>query len=111
MRTIVTVLENATAGIGIWGMAGFHIYCMKRLLGRPAEFADLLAVARSDLAMMQLKPGKGGKNAAAAKDFAGFWGDLARETLLWKKPFTRTLDELSEIRLERTNARIVAGSK
>jgi hypothetical protein len=26
MRTIVTVLENATAGIGIWGMAGFHIY-------------------------------------------------------------------------------------
>src|SRR5258706_13136541 len=22
-------------------LAGFHIYCMKRLLGRPAEFADL----------------------------------------------------------------------
>jgi hypothetical protein len=26
MHTIVTVLEDATAGIGIWGMAGFHIY-------------------------------------------------------------------------------------
>ena len=30
---------------------------------------------------------------AAAKDYAGFWARLARETLLWKKPFTRTLDD------------------
>jgi len=30
---------------------------------------------------------------AAAKDYAGFWAKLARETLLWKKPFTKTLDE------------------
>ena len=30
---------------------------------------------------------------AAAKDYAGFWAKLARETLLWKKPFTRALDE------------------
>jgi len=30
---------------------------------------------------------------AAAKDYAGFWAKLARETLLWKKPFTKTLDD------------------
>jgi acetyl-CoA synthetase len=32
-------------------------------------------------------------NAKAARDFAGFWADLARETLAWRKPFTKTLDE------------------
>jgi acetyl-CoA synthetase len=32
-------------------------------------------------------------NAAAAADFAGFWGKLARDTLLWHKPFTKVLDE------------------
>ena len=32
-------------------------------------------------------------NARALRDFEGFWGDLARETLLWHKPFTRVLDE------------------
>ncbi len=32
-------------------------------------------------------------NARAARDFEGFWGDLARETLLWHKPFTSVLDE------------------
>jgi acetyl-CoA synthetase len=30
---------------------------------------------------------------AAAKDYAGFWANLARETVLWHKPFTKTLDE------------------
>ncbi|MEO8331773.1 MAG: acetate--CoA ligase [Gallionella sp.] len=30
---------------------------------------------------------------AAAKDYEGFWGKLARETLQWKKPFTKTLDK------------------
>ncbi len=30
---------------------------------------------------------------AAAQDYAGFWAKLARETLLWKQPFTKTLDE------------------
>ncbi len=30
---------------------------------------------------------------AAARDYAGFWAKLARETLLWKKPFTKSLDE------------------
>ncbi len=32
-------------------------------------------------------------NAKAERDFEGFWGDLARETLAWHKPFTRVLDE------------------
>jgi len=30
---------------------------------------------------------------AAAKDYEGFWAKLARETLQWKKPFTKTLDQ------------------
>jgi len=32
-------------------------------------------------------------NARAASDFEGFWADLARENLLWRKPFTKVLDE------------------
>jgi acetyl-CoA synthetase len=31
--------------------------------------------------------------AEAEKDFEGFWARLARETLLWSRPFTKTLDE------------------
>jgi acetyl-CoA synthetase len=31
--------------------------------------------------------------AEAEKDFEGFWAKLAREHLLWQKPFTKTLDE------------------
>jgi acetyl-CoA synthetase len=31
--------------------------------------------------------------AEAEKDFEGYWGRLARETLLWSKPFTKVLDE------------------
>ncbi len=31
--------------------------------------------------------------AAAALDYTGFWAKLAQETLLWKKPFTKSLDE------------------
>ncbi|WP_435628588.1 acetate--CoA ligase [Candidatus Ferrigenium straubiae] len=30
---------------------------------------------------------------AAEQDYAGFWAKLARETLLWKQPFTKSLDE------------------
>ncbi|MGB9094003.1 MAG: acetate--CoA ligase [Gallionella sp.] len=30
---------------------------------------------------------------AAEQDYPGFWANLARETLQWKKPFTRSLDE------------------
>ena len=32
-------------------------------------------------------------NAKAARDFEGFWGDLARDTIAWHKPFTQVLDE------------------
>ncbi len=31
--------------------------------------------------------------AEAERDFEGFWARLAREEVLWHKPFTRTLDE------------------
>jgi len=31
--------------------------------------------------------------AEAERDFEGFWAKLARENLLWHKPFTKTLDE------------------
>jgi acetyl-CoA synthetase len=31
--------------------------------------------------------------AQAASDFEGFWAKLARENVVWNKPFTRTLDE------------------
>ena len=31
--------------------------------------------------------------AEAAQDFEGYWARLARENLVWTKPFTRTLDE------------------
>ncbi|HEX6321688.1 MAG TPA: acetyl-coenzyme A synthetase N-terminal domain-containing protein, partial [Burkholderiales bacterium] len=31
--------------------------------------------------------------AEAEQDFEGFWGRLARETLLWSKPFSKVLDE------------------
>src|SRR5437868_9664736 len=31
--------------------------------------------------------------AEAERDFEGFWARLARETLAWSKPFTKTLDE------------------
>jgi acetyl-CoA synthetase len=31
--------------------------------------------------------------AEAEKDFEGFWAKLAKEHLLWQKPFTQTLDE------------------
>jgi len=30
---------------------------------------------------------------AAEQDYEGFWAKLARETLLWKQPFTKVLDE------------------
>src|SRR5688500_11831178 len=31
--------------------------------------------------------------AAAEADYEGFWAKLARELLVWHKPFTKTLDE------------------
>ncbi len=29
----------------------------------------------------------------AAQDYEGFWGDLAKQLIDWKKPFSRVLDE------------------
>ena len=31
--------------------------------------------------------------AEAEKDFEGFWGRLARDNVLWHKPFTAILDQ------------------
>ena len=39
------------------------------------------------------KAGAQSLHAKAARDYEGFWADLARETLAWKKPFTKVLDE------------------
>ena len=55
-----------------------------RLFPPPPEFAAQANVKPADFERM---------NKAAEKDFNGFWGQLARETLLWQKPFTRVLDE------------------
>jgi acetyl-CoA synthetase len=50
--------------------------------------------SRETVAKANVKPSDfEAMNARAARDFEGFWGDLARETLDWHKPFTRVLDE------------------
>jgi acetyl-CoA synthetase len=57
----------------------------RRVFEPPAEFVKQANVA-----------GMAGYQALcdeAARDYAGFWARLARETLLWKKPFTKSLDE------------------
>ena len=43
LLALVFVLLSGAIPLILQGafMAGFHIYCMKKLLGRPAEFADL----------------------------------------------------------------------
>ena len=55
-----------------------------RVFEPPREFA-----ARANIS----KPKFDQLNAAAAKDYPGFWADLAKSELLWHKPFTRSLDE------------------
>ncbi|HVF64069.1 MAG TPA: acetate--CoA ligase [Casimicrobiaceae bacterium] len=50
----------------------------------PAALAAQANLKRADFDAM---------NAKAARDFEGYWADLARETLAWHKPFTRVLDE------------------
>src|SRR5688572_13107040 len=50
--------------------------------------------AAATVAQANVKPADfDAMNARAARDFEGFWGDLARDTLAWHKPFTRVLDE------------------
>jgi acetyl-CoA synthetase len=56
----------------------------KRLFEPSAQWRSSANVKQADFAAM---------NAKAASDFEGFWADLAREHLLWHKPFTRVLDE------------------
>jgi acetyl-CoA synthetase len=55
-----------------------------RVFEPPSEFVAQANVNKAEFARL---------NAAAAADFAGFWGKLARDTLLWHKPFTKVLDE------------------
>ncbi len=55
-----------------------------RLFEPPADFVAQANVKKADFDAL---------NAAAAKDFSGFWAKLARDEVLWHKPFTRTLDE------------------
>ncbi len=55
-----------------------------RLFEPPASFVAQANVKKADFDAM---------NASAAKDFTGFWAKLARDEVIWHKPFTRTLDE------------------
>src|SRR6478735_5490387 len=56
----------------------------KRLFAPSAEWRATANVKAADVQAMRAK---------AAADYEGFWADLAREHLLWHKPFTRVLDE------------------
>ena len=50
----------------------------------PAAFAKQANISSADFQAM---------NAEAARDYTGYWARLARENLVWHKPFTQTLDE------------------
>ena len=58
----------------------------KRVFEPSAEWKRRANVKQADFAAM---------NERAARDFEGFWADLARAELLWHKAFTRVLDESS----------------
>ncbi len=55
-----------------------------RVFPPPAAFTAQANVKPADFERM---------NAAAAADYPGFWAALAREHLMWKTPFTKSLDE------------------
>jgi acetyl-CoA synthetase len=55
-----------------------------RVFPPPAAFVAQANIKRADFDRL---------NAAAAADYGAFWGGLAREALLWHKPFGKTLDE------------------
>src|SRR5438094_5537377 len=55
-----------------------------RVFPPPADFAAQANIKKADCDRM---------NAAAAADYNGFWAKLARDELIWQKPFTKTLDE------------------
>lgn len=52
----------------------------------PQEFIDSATIKAADLEALYAK---------AAADYQGYWGDLARETIHWQKPFNQVLDESS----------------
>jgi len=55
-----------------------------RVFPPPAAFAAQANVKPADVEAMKAK---------AERDHAGFWADLARENLIWSKPFTKSLDD------------------
>src|SRR5215831_20697834 len=55
-----------------------------RVFEPPRSFVGQANVTRADFDRL---------NAEAAKDFPGFWARLAREEVMWHKPFSRILDE------------------
>ena len=55
-----------------------------RVFEPPRDFVAQANVTRADFDRL---------NAAAAADYPGYWAKLARENLLWHKPFTKSLDE------------------
>jgi len=55
-----------------------------RVFPPPAAFTAQANVKPADFERM---------NAAAAADYPGFWAALAREHVMWKKPFTKALDD------------------
>ena len=55
-----------------------------RVFPPPAAFTAQANVKPADFERM---------NAAAAADYPGFWAALAREHLMWKTPFTKSLDD------------------
>jgi len=57
----------------------------KRVFQPPAELVKHAAISGMDAYRALC--------AEAERDYAGFWGRLARENLAWNKPFTKTLDE------------------
>jgi acetyl-CoA synthetase len=56
-----------------------------RLFAPSAEFAKSAAISGMDAYKALC--------AEAERDFTGFWGRLAKENVLWQKPFTQVLDE------------------
>ncbi|MEO8739768.1 MAG: acetate--CoA ligase [Casimicrobiaceae bacterium] len=55
-----------------------------RVFPPPAAFAAQANVTKADFERM---------NASATADYPGFWAKLARDEVLWHKPFTQSLDE------------------
>jgi acetyl-CoA synthetase len=55
-----------------------------RVFNPPDRFAAQANVTKADIEQM---------NASAEADYPGFWAKLAHDTLLWQKPFSKSLDE------------------